>query len=138
MTPRRDLIADSLECAAQRCPDMTPRVYDRLFELLPDTRTRFRADPQNFIKGSMLELSIEALLDFAGERRAAHRLIVCEVQSHDGYGTTPETFCVFFVAIADVVRDCLADDWSPAHQTAWDSLIAEINDYIASGVRAMA
>lgn len=138
MTGRRDLIAASLTLASQRCPDLTPPVYDRLFELLPETRARFRADPQNYIKASMLELAIDAILDFAGDRKAAHRLIVCEVQSHDGYGTTPELFSVFFVAIADVVRNILQDDWRTEHQSAWDSLIAEINSYIASGVRAMA
>ena len=86
----------------------------------------------------MLELAIDAILDFAGDRKAAHRLIVCEVQSHDGYGTTPELFSVFFVAISYVVRNILQDDWLAEHQSAWDSLIAEINSYIASGVRAMA
>lgn len=138
MTSRKDLIADSLARAAERCPDMTPPVYDQLFALLPETRARFRADPGKFIKTSMLELAIDAIVDFAGERKAAHRLIVCEVQSHDGYGTTPELFSVFFVAIADVVRDTLGSDWTPAHQAAWDSLIADIDNYIASGVRAMA
>lgn len=138
MTTRKDLIVDSLDRAAQRCTDITQPVYDRLFMLLPETRARFRADPGNFIKTSMLELAIDAIVDFAGERKAAHRLIVCEVQSHDGYGTTPELFSVFFVAIADVLRDVLKEDWSPEHQAAWDSLISEINDYIASGVQAMA
>lgn len=138
MTTRKDLISDSLTRAVQRSPDITQPVYDRLFELLPETRARFREDPRNLIKASMLELAIDAVLDFAGERKAAHRLIVCEVQSHDGYGTTPEAFSVFFVAMADVVQHLLGADWSPEHQAAWDSLIADINGYIASGVRAMA
>jgi hypothetical protein len=32
-------------------------------------------------------LTIEAILDFAGERRGDFRLIACEVASHDAYGT---------------------------------------------------
>jgi hemoglobin-like flavoprotein len=94
-----ELIAESLELAAARCEDLTPLVYDRLFAEKPETRAMFRADPKNLVKGSMLELALEAILDFAGEKKASHRLIFCEVQSHDAYGTQPEIFTVFFVVI---------------------------------------
>lgn len=132
------LISESLAQASCRSPDFTQTVYDRLFLLRPETRTLFRQDPKNLIKGSMLELAIDAILDFIGPRKAAHRLIICEVQSHDGYGTTPELFIVFFVAIAEVVREVLIADWTPAHQKAWDDLIRDLNDYVARGVTAMA
>jgi hypothetical protein len=46
--------------------------------------------------GSMLALTIEAILDFAGDRRGHFRLIACEVASHDGYGTPRELFIAFF------------------------------------------
>jgi hemoglobin-like flavoprotein len=134
----KGLIADSLALAGERCADMTPLVYNRLFDLRPETRSLFRDDPRNLIKGSMLELAIDAILDFVGERKAAHRLIICEVQSHDGYGTTPELFIVFFVVIADTVRDILGVDWSQDHQNAWDDLVDQLNNYVARGVRAMA
>ena len=50
----------------------------------------------------MLELALDAILDFAGERKAAFRMIFCEVQSHAAYGTSPELFNVFFEVIADM------------------------------------
>src|SRR5262245_46482793 len=94
---RGEHIVESLDRASVRCDDFTAMVYDRLFAEKPETRAMFRADPRNLIKGSMLELAVEAVLDFAGERKASHRLIFCEVQSHDAYGTQPEIFTVFFV-----------------------------------------
>lgn len=130
-------IVESLELAAERCEDLTPLVFERLFHEHPETRAMFRAEKSNLVKGSMLQLALEAILDFAGERKASHRLIVCEVQSHDAYGTTPELFATFFAVIADTVRDLLGDDWSPAIDAAWRRLRDELNRYVNEAVYAM-
>jgi len=132
------LIVESLAAAAARVPDLTPAVYDRLFALRPESRKLFRVDPGNVIKRSMLELSIDAIVDFAGERKSAHRLVLCEVQSHDCYGTTPDLFCEFFRVIADEVRETIGEEWTGDHQAAWDQLVAELLAYAAEGVRQMA
>jgi hemoglobin-like flavoprotein len=112
-------------------------VYEQLFRVRPETRGLFRTDPKDLIKGSMLQLALDAILDFAGERKAAHRLIFAEVQSHDGYGTSPELFNVFFAVIADVVRDLLRDDWSPAMDAAWRKLQIDLDRYVNDAIRAM-
>lgn len=132
-----ELIVASLELAASRCDDLTPKVYDRLFAERPETRTMFRADPRNLVKGSMLELALEAVLDFAGERKASHRLIFCEVQSHDAYGTQPEIFTVFFVVIRDVLRDLLGPQWSAQIDAAWSTTLKGLDDYVNKAIAAM-
>jgi hemoglobin-like flavoprotein len=132
-----ELIVESFELAASRCDDLTPLVYDRLFAVKPETRSLFRADPKNLIKGSMLELALEAVLDFAGEKKASHRLIFCEVQSHDAYGTQPEIFTVFFVVMRDVVRDLLGADWTAEIEAAWDVTLKGLDDYVNEAIAAM-
>jgi hemoglobin-like flavoprotein len=132
-----ELIVASLELAAARCDDLTPRVYDRLFVAKPETRAMFRADPKNLVKGSMLELALEAILDFTGEKKASHRLIFCEVQSHDAYGTQPEIFTVFFVVIRDVLRELLGTDWSAEIDAAWDATLKGLDDYVNQAIAAM-
>jgi hemoglobin-like flavoprotein len=132
-----EAIVTSLELAAERCEDLTPLVYERLFRERPETRTMFRTHGSALVKGSMLELSIDAILDFVGERKASHRLIFCEVQSHDAYGTSPELFNVFFTVIADTVRDLLGDDWTPAMDTAWRTLREDLDRYVNDAIRAM-
>ena len=132
-----ELIVESYELAASRCDDLTPLVYDRLFAVKPETRSLFRTDPKNFIKRSMLELSLEAVLDFAGEKKASHRLIFCEVQSHYAYGTQPEIFTVFFVVMRDVVRDLLGADWTAEIDAAWDVTLKGLDDYVNKAIAAM-
>jgi hemoglobin-like flavoprotein len=122
-------IENSFELAASRCADLTPLVYQRLFEQHPETQTMFRSQGSELVMGSMLALTIEAILDFAGERRGHFRLIACEVASHDGYGTPRELFIAFFVVIRDALRDLLGDEWSPEIAQAWDQLLVEIDAF---------
>ncbi len=129
-------IVHSLKLAAERCEDLTPLVYERLFRERPETRALFRTDGSTLVKGSMLELALDAILDFAGERKAAHRMIFCEVQSHAAYGTSPELFNVFFAVIAEVVRDLIGTRWTREIDSAWRTLLGELDRYVNDAVQA--
>jgi hemoglobin-like flavoprotein len=122
-------VEQSFELAASRCGDLTPLVYRRLFAEHPETRAMFRSQGSELVMGSMLALTIEAVLDFAGERRGRFRLIACEVASHDGYGTPSELFIAFFAIIRDTLRDLLGAEWSPEIAEAWDALLVEIDAF---------
>src|ERR1700722_3525724 len=75
MTSRTDImrstnpIERSFELAAERCEDLTPLVYRRLFSAHPEAEAMFRSEGSDPVKGSMLALTIDSILDFAGERR---------------------------------------------------------------------
>ncbi len=125
-------IEQSFEIAASRCADLTPLVYQRLFEKHPETRAMFRTQGSELVMGSMLALTIEAILDFAGERSGHFRLIACEVASHDAYGTSRELFIGFFGIMRDTLRELLGDEWSPNMAQAWDALLVELEDFAGS------
>ena len=127
-------IEDSFELAASRCADLTPLVYQRLFNQHPETRAMFRSQGSELVMGSMLALTIEAVLDFAGPRNGHFRLIACEVVSHDAYGTPRELFIAFFAVIRDTLRDLLGDEWSPDMAQAWDALLVEIEAFAGIAV----
>ena len=123
-------IHHSFELAAERCEDLTPLVYARLFREHPEAKAMFRSEGSEPVKGSMLALSIDAILDFAGDRTGSFRMIQCEVQSHDAYGTPRELFGKFFDVIAETVREILGADWSPEIGEAWQQLLAEIDQFV--------
>ena len=127
-------IENSFELAASRCPDLTPLVYQRLFSEHAETRAMFRSQGSELVMGSMLALTIEAILDFAGPRNGHFRMIACEVVSHDAYGTPRDLFIAFFAVIRDTLRDLLGDEWSPEIAQAWDQLLVEIDAF--AGVAA--
>ena len=119
-------IERSFELAASRCADLAPLVYQRLFDAHPETRAMFRSQGSELVMGSMLALTIDAILDFAGERSGHFRLIACEVASHDAYGTPRELFIAFFAIIRDTLRDLLGEEWSAGMAQAWQTLLVEI------------
>jgi hypothetical protein len=47
----------------------------------------FHSDGSEFVKGSILALTIEAVLDCGHECSGRFRMIECEIVSHDAYGT---------------------------------------------------
>ena len=126
-----DLIERSFEIAAGRCEDLTPLVYRRLHDEYPETRTMFRTEGSDLVKGSMLALTIDAILDYAGERTGHFRLIECEVSSHDAYGTPRELFLAFFDVIAASLRELLGADWTAEMDEAWRKMLAVIDGAVA-------
>ena len=127
MTPSSNPIEISFELAASRCAELTPLVYQRLFDAHPETQAMFRSHGSDLVKGSMLALTIEAILDLAGMRRGHFRLIACEVASHDAYGTSRQLFTAFFTIIRDTLRDLLGDEWSIEIAQAWDTLLIDVD-----------
>src|ERR1700730_17304869 len=124
-------IQQSFELASERCEDLTPLVYRRLFDEHPEAVAMFRSEGSDLVKGSMLALTIEAILDFAGERSGHFRMIECEVTSHDAYGTPRDLFVAFFGVIAATLRELLNADWSPEIDQAWQQLLGEIASVVA-------
>jgi hemoglobin-like flavoprotein len=131
MTTRTHLIQRSFELTAERCEDLTPLVYRRLFREHPEAKPMFRREANDLVKGSMLALTIDAIMDFAGDRTGNFRMIQCEVRSHDAYGTPRELFGKFFGVIAETMREILGADWSPEIGEAWQQLLTEIDQFLS-------
>ncbi len=125
-------IERSFELAAERAEDLTPLVYARLHREHPETVAMFRTQGSDLVKGSMLALTTEAILDFAGDRSGKFRMIACEVSSHDAYGTPRELFFAFFGVIAATLRELLGEDWTAEMDAAWADMLAEIKGIVAS------
>ena len=124
-------IERSFEIAAERCDDLTPLVYRRLHAEYPETLTMFRTEGSELVKGSMLALTLDAILDCAGPRIGHFRMIECEISSHDAYGTPRQLFIAFFGVIAATLRELLGADWSPEIDAAWRKLLAEIEQMVS-------
>lgn len=126
-----NLIERSFELAAERCEDLTPLVYRRLHADHPQTLALFRSEGSELVKGSMLAMAIEAILDFAGERSGKFRMIACEVGTHDDYGAPRELFVAFFGVIMRTLQEILGQDWTAEMGDAWCKLIGEIEGVVA-------
>jgi hemoglobin-like flavoprotein len=125
-------ITASLELAAARGGDLTKAVYARLFAQQPEMLPLFVMDTNDAVKGEMLSRVFDAVLDFVGERRYAHRLIQAEVVTHAAYDVPPQVFATFFDVVAETVREACGEGSSGDMSDAWDTLLIEIGAYVAS------
>jgi hemoglobin-like flavoprotein len=132
MTASSNPIERSFELAAERCEDLTPLVYRRLFKAHPEAQKLFRSEGSEPDKGSMLAMTIDAILDFAGERTGRFRMIAAEISSHDAYGTPRELFVAFFGIIAQTLREVVGADWSEEIDAAWQELLDDIKLFVAA------
>ncbi len=129
MIPDSRAIEESLVLAAERGGELTPRVYEILFVCHPEMAPLFVRDATGAVRGEMLARAFEAILDLIGPRAWAHRFIQTETVTHEGYGVPREIFGLFFVAIADTVRETLGAEWSPAMENSWRALLNELAFY---------
>jgi hemoglobin-like flavoprotein len=128
--PHAAEIEQSLDLLAERCPDPTGAVYQRLFAAQPEMKAHFWRDTNDAIKGEMLAQVFAAILDFIGERRYADHMIGAEVVTHEGYDVPREVFASFFGTVAESVHDELGTDFTPAMDRAWRNLLADLDAYL--------
>ena len=132
-----DLITQSLELAAARAGDLTPRVYARLFSERPELAQSFGHNAKT-VHGEMLARALETILDFIGDRAYAANLVAAESAAHATYDVPPDTFVVFFRVIAEAVREAVGADWTGEMDAAWRQLVADMSACVnqAEGVSA--
>jgi hemoglobin-like flavoprotein len=122
-----DPVTASFELASERCADLTPHVYERLFAEHPDMQPLFVNDRTGKVRDEMLYRVIETILDFVGSLHYAVGMVHAEVQTHDGYGVPRDVFPKFFAVVADTLRQILAEDWTAEMDAGWRRLVAELS-----------
>ncbi|WP_310538729.1 globin [Phenylobacterium sp.] len=125
-----NLIEQSLELAAERCEDLTPLVYARLFADHPEMEALFWSDKNWAVRGEMLAQVFSAILDFIGDRLYASTLIQTEVINHAGYDVPPKVFAIFFATVAATLKEVIGADWTPQMDQAWTRLLADLDYYV--------
>ncbi|HEV2652154.1 MAG TPA: globin [Rhizomicrobium sp.] len=122
------VIAHSLELAGERCPDLTPLVYAKIFAQYPDMQPLFVRDKTGQVRGEMLARVIEVVLDFIDGNHYASNLIASESITHDGYGVPRDIFPKFFDALAETVREVIGADWTQEMDESWATLRAALRE----------
>jgi hemoglobin-like flavoprotein len=104
--------------------DPAPAIYARLFAEQPETEALFVRDASGAVRGEMLAVAFQCLLDLDGAYGA--NFIAAERVNHDAFGVSAEAFARFFPIVRDVCRELLGDDWTPAFDGAWAERLARV------------
>lgn len=121
-----DIVAGSLEALAERVGDPVAFVYARLFAAYPEMEALFVRDTTGAVRGEMLAMAFECLLDIGGNGAYAANLIAAERVNHEGVGVPHEVFGRFFPLLRDACRDLLSEAWTDEVETAWSEILGKI------------
>ena len=119
----QDAVAESLDLFAARCADPAAAVYGRLFALHPEAEALFLMDPGGHVRGQMLAVAVEALLD-GGERLAG--LVGIERMNHVNIGVPRGAVRRLLRPAAGRGADALGPDWTPAMAAGWEGRLAAL------------
>ena len=125
-------VVESLEFLAERDIDPTRAVYARLFASYPEMEELFIRDHKFIVRGQMVQMVIENLLDYATSRTFGLPMIQAERVNHANIGVPHEVFGIFFGVIRDTIAELLGADWSPAMAQAWDTMLANLDAEIVA------
>ena len=118
-------LTESLDLVAARCSDPAPQVYARLFAARPDLEPLFVRDRSGIIRGQMLQVAVEGLLDLAGDGHYAAGLLQTERVNHEGLGVPHDAFDSFYSVMLATFRDIAGEGWTAEMEAAWNGAIAE-------------
>ncbi len=116
---------------AERVGDPAPAIYTRLFAAFPEMEPLFWRDTTGSIRGEMLAVAFQCLLDLDGSY--AQNFIRAERVNHEGFGVSPEAFQSFFPIVMETCREVLGEGWSLETQAAWDERLRRIAALTFSG-----
>ncbi len=123
-SPDLDALVASLELVAARVADPAPLVYAWLFERFPGLQALFVRDRSGIVRGQMVQVAIEGLLDLAGDRAYAAGLLQTERVNHQGLGVPPEAFDSFYGVLLEVFREICGTEWTAEMEASWSRLTA--------------
>ena len=130
-TTAAELVAGSLETLAEHAGDPRDQVYARLFREYPEMEALFVRDTTGAVRGEMLAVAFECILDMEGKGAYAANLIAAERVNHEGVGVPPEIFGRFFPLLAETCAELLGEAWTPPVAAAWDEMLGRLDAIIA-------
>jgi hemoglobin-like flavoprotein len=92
--------------------------YTRLFELAPETRSLFRADPAHQARKFLQTLRVVVSALHTPSRHVA--MLQALGERHHGYGVSPGHYALVGRAMVDTMADTLGSAFTPEARSAWE------------------
>ena len=119
-------IAISLEYLVRELGDPQTRIYERLYRQHPEVQALFVLDADGGVRGSMLQTTLETILDYSAKGRLDHVSLGAWRSHHLAYEVDADLFTHFFIIIRDCAKDALGCNWSMEMESAWQDLLVQV------------
>ncbi len=120
-------LVESLTLAAETVPDFYAAVFDRYFELCPESRELMQ-HTDDHMRGRMMEQVVLLLLDDNIESLETY--FAFEIANHVSYGAAEHMYGNLFSACQQVVQEGIGDAWNSAVERSWNNQLQRLLDSI--------
>ena len=119
-----DLIRDSAERLADANVAATNAFYANLFKVAPAVRTLFPDDM--FEQSEKLWNSIVMVVESVDDLQEIENALKALGARHVAYGAQPSHYPVVTSVLIETISILMQDEWTEAHQTAWQAALEAI------------
>lgn len=131
-------VLSSLEVVAERCDDIVPSVYARLFEARPDLREFFAVHAGDAPRSGMGNMVNEILRMLAGDDGDLD--LDCEAQAtvvfHTGWGLGMDMYRDVLEAVVATVQQVCGEQWS-SFAEAWHTRVDAVTEALRTHYEAI-
>lgn len=131
-TETSEIITGIMEIVAERAGDITPRVFERYFELSTPAKSLMDHMDEHML-GRMMDQVLLLLMETDDEELAGY--LNFETHTHISYGVDSDMYHYLMAAVRDVIEHSLGDDFTAdmadAFATRTEFLLQAIDDATA-------
>lgn len=92
----------------------------------------FVRDTTGAVRGEMLAVALQCLLDLVGPGQYAAHLIATERVNHDSWDVPHAAFVRFFPIVMETFRDLLGEAWTAEMDAAWRALLGRVDGLVGA------
>ncbi|WP_448529664.1 globin domain-containing protein [Raineya sp.] len=128
MTPQQaEIVKKSFPKVLAGTLSATQTLYDKLFELAPDTRNLFKNTPMER-QSQMLVAAIGKLVKSIDNWDSVKPDLEALAKRHAGYGLSPEHFVYFGHAFVHMLKSMYGGEWNNDLEESWKAVYQKISE----------
>lgn len=128
-----ELMYRSLELCVERFGDPAPLIYRRFFSKYPNAAELFGDDPDDSIKGDMMQKIFMLLIELANGS-IKPQFSAYWLADHSVWKVEPAMIFDMFDIIVGTLREGAGDAWTADMERAWQDPIASMRPAIHAGM----
>jgi hemoglobin-like flavoprotein len=133
MTLDPAILRSSFELVIDRCPELTMRFYEILFERYPQLQKLFSRD--RTAQSKMLAGAIAAVLDHLEDAPWLQATLGTLGAKHTTYGVTDEMYGMVGDALLATLAEVAAEAWTPIVAAQWTEAYGAIAGMMQAGAQ---
>lgn len=131
-----EALQESFQLVVEKCPTVTTRFYEILFERYPQAKALFGRNSQKQ-QEEMLTRALAAVIDHLEDAPWLRETLVALGAKHVHYGVTDEMYGWVGESLLATLAEVAAEAWTPRVEKAWTDAYGAISGLMLEGAHGV-